>query len=533
MKEPLLFSTSPVSIPDHSPSSSCCSATLSLDENLVRPSDEEQQPMMRHQFNYREVQLFKTETLGRGAYGVVCRAKCDELPCAAKLLHSIFLGINDPGQSLTLVRTFNRECRLLSSVRHPCIVQYLGTYQDPESRQPVLLMELMDQSLTHFLERRNSSVPFHIQVNILHDVALALVYLHTNGIIHRDLSSNNVLLIGESRAKVTDFGMSKLVDVVPRNGMTPLTQCPGTLVYMSPEALRDPPVYTMKLDVFSAGVLIIQTVTRKFPHPANAKETRYDTQYGTVEVPIPEQDRRRSDIDLIDPANPLLPIALACLSDREADRPIAARLCQDLASLKTTERYERSTQLFMERVETLEQTLEEKEVVLAEKDAIIETLARELEEASRRVEQLQQSRDLTMSLAYNDLPPDADDDTEKQLHLDDTPSPDLWFHGRITRALACRRLEEIGQPGAYLVRESNAEIGNFVLSFLGGGGRIHHFKISCIRGRYNIGGPMWFSSLQNLVGYHRKYSSVVENQSERLDIPVAPPQVVNLLGYQQ
>lgn len=148
----------------------------------------------------------------------------------------------------------------------------------------------------------------------------------------------------------------------------------------------------MKLDVFSAGVLIIQTVTRKFPHPANAKETRYDTQYGTVEVPIPEQDRRRSDIDLIDPANPLLPIALACLSDREADRPIAARLCQDLASLKTTERYERSTQLFMERVETLEQTLEEKEVVLAEKDAIIETLARELEEASRRVEQLQQSR---------------------------------------------------------------------------------------------------------------------------------------------
>ena len=400
MREPLLFSTSPVtSLPDHSPSSSCCSTTLSLDENLTRPSDEEQQLPMRHQFNYREVQLFKTETLGRGAYGVVCRAKCDELPCAAKLLHSIFLGINDPGQSLTLVRTFNRECRLLSSVRHPCIVQYLCMYQDPETRQPALLMELMDQSLTHFLERR-TSVPFHVQINILHDVALALVYLHTNGIIHRDLSSNNVLLIGESRAKVTDFGMSKLVDVVPRNSMTPLTQCPGTLVYMSPEALRDPPVYTVKLDVFSAGVLIIQTVTKNFPNPENAKETRYDTQYGTVEVPIPEQDRRRSDIDLIDPANPLLPIALACLGDREASRPIATRLCQDLALLKTTERYERSNQLFVERVQTLEQTLEEKEVVLAEKDTIIETLASQLEEASRRVGQLQQARGEQRLITY-------------------------------------------------------------------------------------------------------------------------------------
>ena len=362
---------------------------------MISKLPDEEHQSMRHQFNYREVQLFKSETLGSGAYGVVCRAKCDELPCAGKLLHSIFLGINDPGQSMTLMRTFDRECQLLSAVRHPCIVQYLGTYRDPESRQPVLLMELMDESLTRFLDRYRTSgshVPFHVQVNILHDVALALVYLHTNGIIHRDLSSNNVLLIGEARAKVTDFGMSKLVDVVPRNRMTPLTQCPGTLVYMAPEALRDPPVYTVKLDVFSAGVLIIQTVTQNFPNPANAKQTRNDTEYGTVEVPIPEQDRRRSDIDLINPANPLLEIALGCLSDREVSRPTATELCRGLAALKVMARYAQSKQQSEERVQRLEQTLEEKEVVLAEKDTILERLARDLEEANRRVAQLQQSR---------------------------------------------------------------------------------------------------------------------------------------------
>ena len=113
-------------------------------------------------------------------------------------------------------------------------------------------MELMDENLTRFLERLTGPLPYHSQLNICHDVALALAYLHSNAIIHRDLSSNNVLLIGEgSRAKVTDFGMSKLMDMNPR--MTPLTQVPGTPAYMPPEALLASPQYSSKLDCFSHG----------------------------------------------------------------------------------------------------------------------------------------------------------------------------------------------------------------------------------------------------------------------------------------
>ena len=108
---------------------------------------------------------------------------------------------------------FEQECQFLSGVRHPNIVQYLGVSRDPESGLPVLLMELMDSSLTRFLEQSEEPLHFHIQLNLCHDIALALTYLHSNGIIHRDLSSNNVLLIGSgNRAKVTDFGMSKLAD---------------------------------------------------------------------------------------------------------------------------------------------------------------------------------------------------------------------------------------------------------------------------------------------------------------------------------
>ena len=223
------------------------------------------------------LEISTDDILGVGSYGKVCRAKRGQLPCAAKLLHDIMFQDGDPGASVFLER-FEQECHFLSSIKHPNIVQYLATVSDPNSKRPVLLMELMDESLTKFLERSTTFVPYHIQVNICYDVALALAYLHSNGIIHRDLSGNNVLLIGSgNRAKVTDFGMSRLMDIDPR--MTQLTQCPGTLAYMPPETLIGGSVYSNKLDCFSFGVLSIQIMTRNFPNPGEAGRYVEDPKY--------------------------------------------------------------------------------------------------------------------------------------------------------------------------------------------------------------------------------------------------------------
>ena len=289
------------------------------------------------------IRLFKTQCLGKGAYGMVCRAMRDDLPCAAKLLHPLFFQSGDPGVHST-ARKFELECQFLSTLRHPNIVQYLGTYQDYESGSLVLLMELMDESLTRFLEQFKKPLPYHTQVDLCHDIALALAYLHSNGIIHRDLSSNNVLLIAGSRAKVTDFGMSKLIDSNPHT--TPLTQCPGTLVYMAPEATLDPPRYTEKLDNFSYGVLMIQILSRAFPRPAarslSVSDPRSPT--GTVQIPVQEIVRRKQDIKSINPAHPLLLIALGCLRDFDHERPTAAELCQRVIALKGTPEYTSSRQ---------------------------------------------------------------------------------------------------------------------------------------------------------------------------------------------
>ena len=356
------------------------------------------------------------DVLGVGAYGKVCRAQYGQLPCAAKLLHeTLFQADDDPSGSLSLSGRFEAECQFLSTLQHPNIVQYLGTArhraESDGRRRLVLVMELMEESLTRFLERKWSSaastddatataitgpnpVPYHTQLSICHDVALALAYLHSNGIIHRDLSSNNVLLICDGgRAKVTDFGMSKLVMVSANPAVTPaaLTQVPGTPVYMSPEALTTPPRYSSKLDCFSHGVLTLQILTGNFPNPGDANRYIDDPKYptGRVLVPFPEVERRKSDIDRVDPSHPLLlPVALLCIRDRDDERPSADELCRRLARLKGEPRYEgsvRQTEEWAVSVEKLRREFDERIGVVTREKAELEGKLATKEGATRHL----------------------------------------------------------------------------------------------------------------------------------------------------
>ena len=295
------------------------------------------------QFRYRRIELHKSESLGSGSYGGVCRAKCDGLPCAAKIMHPTLFDLRDPGTASYLER-FEGECRLLSLARHPNVVQYLATYRDSETRLPVLLMELCDESLCRFLERSPGPLPYHIELNISHDIALALVYLHSNGLIHRDLTANNVLMIAGVRAKVTDFGMSKLASVNPR--VTPMTLCPGNLQYMSPEALEEPPSYTEKLDIFSFRVLLVQIMTRQFPDAGPRFQVVNDPRYpdGNFRIVVPEMQRRSAHLKLISGTHPLKPMALNCLKGKERERPSAQQLSNSLSQLKGAPQYAESKQ---------------------------------------------------------------------------------------------------------------------------------------------------------------------------------------------
>ena len=312
---------------------------------------QQRQPQER-KIGFKSVQLFKDQTLGIGSYGAVCKAKCDDLLCAAKILHpTLFdpaaqLQVSPEQQHRLPIKRFKQECEFLSTIRHPNIVQYLCMRHDPDTGLPVLLMELMDESLTHFLESSSQPIAYHIQANICHDITLALSFLHSNGIVHKDLSSNNVLLRGNVLAKVTDFGMAKLGDLNPQATRYTFTMCPGTDVYMPPEAVQNEPVYTEKIDCFSFGVIIVQTLTRQFPKPGNRRQ-KVEVNHpglprGVLEMCLAEVDRRQNHISQVDPNHPLLPIALDCLKDEDIERPSAQQLCERVASLKERPEYSES-----------------------------------------------------------------------------------------------------------------------------------------------------------------------------------------------
>ena len=350
--------------------------------------------MAQQTVGFKDIHLFKDQILGIGSYGKVCKAKCDDLTCAAKLIHETLF---DPNAHLLLppqkehklpIRRFEQECEFLSTIRHPNIVQYLGVYQDPDTGLPVLLMELMDGSLTLFLENSPDAIPYHVQVNLCHDIALALSYLHSNGIIHRDLSSNNVLLIGDIRAKVTDFGMARLGGQTLHATRLNFTMCPGTDVYMPPEAVQDNPVYTKKIDCFAFGVITLQILTRKFPNPGDRRKKIEIAIPGSatgsiVEVLIPETERRQSHISEVNPNRDLLKVVLDCLKDEEGERPSAGQLCERVASLKTTTEYDESVQSALrnrdrtnqercnaESAQYLEQSVQSQKRLLKEKETI-------------------------------------------------------------------------------------------------------------------------------------------------------------------
>ena len=372
----------------------------------------------QERFFFKTVQLLKDQSLGIGSYGAVCKAKCDDLICAAKIIHptlfdpSALHEIAPQREHRLPIRRFEQECEFMSGIRHPNIVQYLGMYRDSgDTHLPVLLMELMDESLTHFVESSPQPILYDIIVNICHDVTLALSFLHSNNIVHRDLSSNNVLLRGNILAKVTDFGMARLGDINPHATRFTSTMCPGTDVYMPPEAVQDKPVYTEKIDCFSFGVITLQILTQLFPKPGDRmQEVGFNhpgLPSGTVLIRMPEVSRRQNHISQVDPDHPLLPVILDCLKDRDNERPSAHQLCERVADLKRMEKYidrvrtvsakEEENQQLRQQLQQLQQ---ERDQALMEKERQGRDEARRLsskevknQQLRQQLQQVQQERD--------------------------------------------------------------------------------------------------------------------------------------------
>ena len=297
--------------------------------------------------------------LGHGSYATVQELEYMGLKCAGKMIHEVLLR---QGDNSYYVRRFEEECRLLSQVRHPNIVQFLGVLFQQGVRVPILVMEYLPTNLTSCIEQYGI-LPNEISYSILHDVALGLFYFHsqTPPIIHRDLSSNNVLLTANMTAKISDLGVARILNLTPLQ-VSRMTQAPGTPAYMPPEVMVANPKYDTSIDEFSYGILMIHMFSGRWPEP-QVGQIRTDN--GEM-IPVSEAERREVFLQAIGNDHPLMDLILRCINNHPECRLHSNKIVEQLAT-KVAE----CPIPFADRLELLmhiEQKAEEKRVLMKEKE---------------------------------------------------------------------------------------------------------------------------------------------------------------------
>ena len=274
--------------------------------------------------------------LGRGAYGRVYTVKYRGVVYAAKEIHALLLQTAGEEGARILRNNFIRECSQCSKLSHVNVVSLVGIYYPSKLSLPVMVMELMDVSLTAYATQPDVSLKR--KLSILHDVAEGLSYLHANQVIHRDLSPNNVLIkySGVDQlppvAKIADLGVAKLVQADSRT-KTQLTKLPGTVDFMPPEAFEDNSHYDTSLDVFSYGGVMLYTVNGKWPTPS--AQVKRDPLTNELKA-LSEVERRQQYLDEVtgQEAEVLKPLIKDCLNNDPTMRPSIFDLSSKIKPIK-------------------------------------------------------------------------------------------------------------------------------------------------------------------------------------------------------
>ena len=325
---------------------------------------------------------------------------------AVKEIHSIFMNEVGDLEFQSFKRGFLRECEQSSRLRHPNIVRFFGIYHPPGARVPSLVMERLHCSLTSLLES-SPVVPIGTKIWITKDVALGLRYLHTRNppIIHRDLSSNNVLLSKGMEGKIGDLGTARLVD--PRR-QSRMTKAPGTVDFMPPEALENITNihYGKELDVFSFGCVMLHTLSHQWPTPSQAVIINPET--GLVTGGRSEAERRSQYFERINRSRSdvLIPLIESCLSNLRKNRPSIVRVCDQLEGQLVDRERLSSNEL---TVSALQQEIQQKDTELQSKVIEIQHLTNALHDQQRKDAEIQhltnavRDKDVMLEILRSDM----------------------------------------------------------------------------------------------------------------------------------
>ncbi|KAK6915225.1 UspA [Dillenia turbinata] len=252
----------------------------------------------------------ETRKIGEGGYGPVFKCYLDHTPVAVKVLR--------PNASQGRIQ-FQKEVEVLSCIRHPNIILLIGAC--PE--YGCLVYEyLANGSLDDHLFCRGNTVPlsWQLRFRIAAEIATGLHFLHQSKpepLVHRDLKPANILLDHNYVSKISDVGLARLIPPVVADNVTQyqMTSAAGTFCYIDPE-YQQTGMLSVKSDVYSLGVMLMQLITGKTPMGL-AQQVKRSIEKGTFQEML---DPKVTDWPF-EEALSFAKIAVQCAEILRKDRP--------------------------------------------------------------------------------------------------------------------------------------------------------------------------------------------------------------------
>jgi serine/threonine protein kinase len=207
------------------------------------------------------------EVLGKGAMGVVYKA-FDPHIRRTVALKVIRKEIIDDDQSATLIARFKNEAQAAGRLTHPGIVA-VYEYGEDEAVAYIAMEYVQGKGLREYFQR-GTRFGLGDVVSIMTQLLDALAYAHEQGVIHRDIKPANIIIMGNGKLKVADFGIAHL----DSSKLTHLGTIMGTPGYMAPEQYSGNAV-DRRADIFSAGVVLYQLLTGVKPFTGTTEAIAY------------------------------------------------------------------------------------------------------------------------------------------------------------------------------------------------------------------------------------------------------------------
>ncbi|KAK9003127.1 hypothetical protein V6N11_060694 [Hibiscus sabdariffa] len=287
-------------------------------------------------FSYKELQQFTkgfTEKLGEGGFGAVYKGTLpNRMVIAVKQLEGIEQG----------EKQFRMEVATISSTHHLNLVRLVGFCS--EGRHRLLVYEfLRNGSLDKFLFTPNESLNWQNRFNIALGTARGITYLHEecrDCIIHCDIKPGNILLDEVHTAKVSDFGLAKLMNPKDQRYLS-LASIRGTRGYLAPEWLANLPI-TSKCDVYSYGMVLLEIVSgrRNFEVSPETDGNKFSAwaysefKKGNVKAVV---DRRLEEVDSEQVLRAIM-VSFWCIQEQPSQRPMMGKVVQMLEGVIDIER---------------------------------------------------------------------------------------------------------------------------------------------------------------------------------------------------